>query len=321
MGWYMDSNFCAPFHDLKRDLGSAENARLLVEGLTYALMGLGLFFYLCFFMAICLRAFGCNDNAHDDHMDDEDGDGQLSCCERINSAMRAISHFNPMVLTIFLMLCILPPLLTTRIFSPCFECALQAQTRAHARREHQPSADPAHSQKPLHVSPRLVAVAYAHRSCYDFEAAALHEIGHFLGLGHPDNIPQNWAYPTVAIAGPTPGNNSYNSVIHAAVVAGNRPTGVCTDPWADVEPGIPANAVVDSSRLGRTYPVRDAQMEAFAQHNPRACLTNDDLEGLATLYPDCTPYAMYHNVCNKVQHHIGLVRTGVYIIVPGLRAR
>ena len=25
--------------------------------------------------------------------------------------------------------------------------------------------------------------------CYDFEAAALHEIGHFLGFGHPDNIP------------------------------------------------------------------------------------------------------------------------------------
>ena len=28
--------------------------------------------------------------------------------------------------------------------------------------------------------------------CYDFEAATLHEIGHFLGLGHPDNIPDNW---------------------------------------------------------------------------------------------------------------------------------
>ena len=27
--------------------------------------------------------------------------------------------------------------------------------------------------------------------CYDFEAATLHEIGHFLGLGHPDNIPDN----------------------------------------------------------------------------------------------------------------------------------
>ena len=153
--WYMDSNFCAPFHDLKRDLGSAENARLLVEGLTYALMGIGLFFYLCFFMVIICRAFGCNDSAHETHIDDEDGDGQLSCCERINSALRAVSHFNPMVLTIFLMLCILPPLLTTRIFRPCFQCALQAQTRRTRAARVQARA---HSQKPLHVSRRLVPV-------------------------------------------------------------------------------------------------------------------------------------------------------------------
>ena len=163
--------------------------------------------------------------------------------------------------------------------------------------------------------------AYAHRRCYDFEAAALHEIGHFLGLGHPDNIPENWAYPTTAIAGPRAGNNSYNEAINTAVMAGNRPSGVCTDPWADVKAGVPSDAVIDTTRLGRSYPIRAAQMEAFAQHNPRACLTDDDLEALAVLYPDCSPYAMYHNVCNKVQHHIGLVRTGVYIVVPGLRAR
>ena len=159
--WYLDSQFCYRFHALKRSLGSASDARLLVYGLTLGCTVLGALFYCGVICAVCLRFSGDGEA-----IDDEDGDGVLSCGERVNGSMREISHYNPMCLTIFLGLLFIPPLVTARIFGPCFDC-------------------------------------------YDFEAAALHEIGHFIGLGHPDNIPSNWAYPTYDFAGPTPGNNSY----------------------------------------------------------------------------------------------------------------
>ena len=40
--------------------------------------------------------------------------------------------------------------------------------------------------------------------------------------------------------------------------------------------------------------VRNSVMEAFTQHNPKACLTADDLEGIATLYPDCAGSSLGH---------------------------
>jgi len=152
--------------------------------------------------------------------------------------------------------------------------------------------------------------------CYDFEAAALHEIGHFLGLGHPDNIPQNWRAPpngNVALAGPTQGQNSYQAVLAAAVLNGSRPNFNCTHPWEDVFPGTPPGAATES---GGAYPYRNAQMEARTQHNPLSCLMNDDLEALSVLYPDCGSYALSGAVCHTVKLNIGLVRIMVYVITP-----
>lgn len=267
--WYMDTQFCAPFHDLKRHLGSAKAARTFVYGWTLGLCGLGLFFYSIVFCTVCLRV---TVEAEDE--DDEDGDGHISCKERLYGGLRALSHWSPIVLVIFILLLIVPGLITVKLFEPCF-------------------------------------------ACYDFEAAALHEIGHFLGLGHPDNIPDNLAVQI-------PGNNSYNAIISTAVMSGTRPADVaafCMDPWATVHAGVPEGAIIDHEKLGAKYPTRDAQMEAQTQHNPKACLMEDDLEALAVLYPDCDPAtAHYTPICHVTKLNIGIVRTAVYILLPAIFA-
>ena len=66
------------------------------------------------------------------------------------------------------------------------------------------------------------------------------------------------------------------------------------------------------------YAIRDAIMHAFTQHNPRACLTPDDVEGIATLYPDCSDRGVTEVVCHKVARNIGRARIAVYVLVPML---
>ena len=59
-------------------------------------------------------------------------------------------------------------------------------------------------------------------------------------------------------------------------------------------------------------------MEAFTQFNPRVCITEDDLEALNTLYPDCS-HALSAPVCFKSDHNIGWVRLAVWLGTPGTR--
>lgn len=54
----------------------------------------------------------------------------------------------------------------------------------------------------------------------------------------------------------------------------------------------------------------------IAQNNPRPCLEDDDVEGLATLYPDCSGQSLSVAVCHKVNHNIGIVRVSAYVLVP-----
>lgn len=141
--------------------------------------------------------------------------------------------------------------------------------------------------------------------CFDFEAAATHEVGHVLGFSHPDNVEEN------ACCGYAPGSNVHHQDLAAAKTL--RPDEFCADPWARVVPGVYAGAADISS--GAT--VRDSIMKAFTQHNPRVCLTADDLEGLNVLYPHCdTPLLASDPVCFKIQHNIGYVRLGAFILIP-----
>lgn len=95
-------------------------------------------------------------------------------------------------------------------------------------------------------------------------------------------------------------------------------------PWAGVRDGVPADCppcreCLDCANCCDDDGVRPSIMKAFTQHNPRVCLSADDLEALNVLYPDCS-HAITTPVCYKFEHNIGYVRLGVWVLFPTLLA-
>ena len=89
------------------------------------------------------------------------------------------------------------------------------------------------------------AVFYPCWKCQDFKAAAIHEIGHILGLDHPDE---------------------WNKINFAT----DRAMRNCSDPYA----GTNLSTAFDAMSV----------LRAQLPHDPKSCLTNDDLDGLNFLY-------------------------------------
>ena len=280
--WYLDSNFCANFHLLKKYAGTPARARLYVTIAVFGVMALGILVYSCVAAKVLFAVMG--HVTEDQKAVDEDGDGVLTPCERSKAALRELATWNPFILALFVVLIICPPLMQSQIFMPCFDC-------------------------------------------HDFEATALHEIGHFLGLGHPDNIPNNMYSASWAKKSGT-GQNSYQQMLSAG---GRTNVSNCRTLWDGVMPGVSPHAChpnrsatpcdkslayIDTDRTDRLYDYVNAQMEHETQHSPRACLTNDDLEALAVLYPDCGDFSLSVNVCHKVELNLGMVRIGFYVIGP-----
>jgi len=103
-------------------------------------------------------------------------------------------------------------------------------------------------------------------NCYDFEAAAVHEIGHILGFDHPDQYPE------------------YNFV-------SDRSRYNCSEPTR----GVSKDDAYDANSV----------MQAFLPRNPKTCLTPDDLDGLNFLYPVCSDVINESPVCVKVRARQG----------------
>jgi len=273
------SQFCYGIHLFKAQIGNAASTRLTIDGITFGLMALGAAFYAILVIRLACKVTGLNDA-------DEDGDGAVDADEDGDGKVSCCERMNH----VFHEMANWNPLMLA-----FFVCIIIC---------------------PFMFSLYIFAPCF---NCYDFEAAATHEIGHFLGLGHPDNIPSNWA-SAYSYAQPKAGENSYNEFL----ASGKRPLAgdTCFKMWESVKAGVPAGASTDSALLtaenSGKYPFRQAQMQAFTQHNPNTCLTDDDLEGLNVLYPDCGEASLVKNVCHLTNKNIGFVRIMIYLFTPGV---
>jgi len=124
------------------------------------------------------------------------------------------------------------------------------------------------------------------------------------------------------IAGFPVGCNSHNALIASTegtvpfTTAVQTQWDACLNPWKGVACGA-----WDDGELGEETGTRASIMEAFTAHNPKVCLTADDLEAINTLYPVCTGHDMTVTTaqrwnCGKAKQRIGWVRVLVWVFVP-----
>lgn len=171
--------------------------------------------------------------------------------------------------------------------------------------------------------------------CFDFEAAAVHEIGHILGLNHPDAIAPSTksdgtTYPegsnvysnlTAANDGMVAYDNMshipYGRTISDPALTADERYNACLNPWKYVTNGT----YPDADDISEDTGVRMSIMYSLTEHNPQVCLTSDDIEGIYTVYPVCDGHGSAVSTsgtlhCYKTSMYIGVVRVLVYILLP-----
>ena len=105
------------------------------------------------------------------------------------------------------------------------------------------------------------------------------------------------------------------------------PSDLCMNPWEHVVDGVWDQA----NDMNPDSGVRQAIMYSLTEHNPKVCLTSDDIEAIYTVYPLCDGRALPSSTglkkgeagneregleCYKTQLYIGAVRVLIYIFVP-----
>lgn len=105
------------------------------------------------------------------------------------------------------------------------------------------------------------------------------------------------------------------------------PSDICMNPWEHVIDGVYDEADDKNDDTG----VRQSIMYSLTEHNPKVCLTSDDIEAIYTIYPVCDGRAMPTStgllkgeggnereglMCYKTHLYIGAVRVLIYIFVP-----
>ena len=126
--------------------------------------------------------------------------------------------------------------------------------------------------------------------CFDFEAATAHEIGHILGFHHPDTQGYAIYEPAVRPMGPA----------------------LCQQPLSSLE-----RRVGYAGFFGAAGGDLDGSiMFSTTTHRARACLTQDDLDGLNYLYPACDHVRLAPPLCVRSPRRSGFLRLLLALLVP-----
>lgn len=263
--WYLDSSFCARFHEWKQYAASSSEVVMVLNLACWVLVIFGLVtcgIFKCRILGSCHRASKRKQR----------GTKSCSIRKRCFHMYEEAAEWSVIWTTIQCLMITLPFPIFNEIFMPCFDC-------------------------------------------FDFEAAAVHEVGHVLGLSHPNLARQYQRTSTF-----TPGDNVYSDVLRV-----NRSdTHACANPWEYVHNNTRPDDMIakHGCRVGETTSlspgcvgIRPSIMESFTQFNPNICLSVDDLEGIQTIYPDCEQQ-ITEPICYRIYLNLGLVRMAVYILFP-----
>lgn len=198
---------------------------------------------------------------------------EISALDANVALATTFSHLNMTLVSAVFTLIAFPPIFYTSVFQPCWDCQDFEAAAVHEIGTRQPRRSPA----PVRArEPRSPARADAAGSAARFvpsdalrAAPSAHApAGHILGFDHPDE----W--------------NDLN-------FKSDRDSYNCSNPLQ----GVSATSAYDA----------DSVLQATLSHQPKTCLTQDDLDGLNFLYPVCdnrieTP------TCVSISRNVGWLR-------------